>query len=106
MTTTLIVFGIIVYVVGIFTYIFTETMENVESHEGGFLGMGYVTHDNREMTAKDARISLLWPFLLIFWFVKALLWVLHDCLSFIPLLLGFNYKDTRAYKYIDKNLLN
>lgn len=96
--------GIFFYAFGIYLYIDSKTTENVKFHDGGFLGLGYTTCGFRETTAKDARMSLLWPILLALLFTKTIAWMLHNCLSFIPLLLGFNYKSTKTYKYIDKKL--
>ena len=93
------------YIFGIATYIYTETIENVKHHDGGFLGAGYTTNDNRAVTVKDARMSLLWPILIMFCFIKALLYIFHGCFSFIPLLLGFDYKNTETYKYINEKLI-
>lgn len=104
MTTFLIIIGIIVYAVGIFTYIDLETSMNFKWHDGGFLGLGYTTNDYRETTTKDARLSLLWPVLLVFWFIKTLLWVFNDCLGFVFLLFRLDYRNTKIYNYIDKKL--
>ena len=93
------------YAVGIFVYLDAETMENVEVHEGGFLGLGYTTCDHRKTTTKDSWLSLLWPILITLWFCKATIWLLHDCLGFVFLLFGFDYRNTKAYKYINKKLM-
>ena len=93
-----------IYIMGILAYIDIETMENAKFHKGGFLGLGYITNSNRKINVKDSRMSLLWPALSVFWFVKTSLWIFHDCFSFIILLSGFDYKNTKMYKYIDKKL--
>lgn len=91
----------IVYIIGIIGYIHTETIDDVRFHEGGFLGMGYHTCLHRAITTKDARKGLLWPILLIFWFIKGIAWSLNDLVASILLIFNYKYKETKVYKFID-----
>lgn len=104
MTIFLIVFGTIIYIGGILAYLDAETIGEVEFHEGGFLNFGYTTCSNREVTVKDVRLSLIWPFVLMMYVVKSSISIFNDCLGFIFLIVGFKYKNTRLHKYIDINL--
>ncbi len=97
----ILIIGIIFYIVGIITYIITFIEENVEFHDGGFLGMGYTTSDHRRMTPKDMRKGLIWPILFIIFFIKLLILLLNDIIYAIILIFGIDYSNTRIYKFID-----
>jgi len=102
MLTIISITAIFIYVIIMFFYVCSETAENFEFHEGGFLGMGYTTNTNREPTTKDVRRALIWPILFIIYIVKTIIWFINDCLSFLLLIVGFHYGETRLYYYIDR----
>jgi hypothetical protein len=93
---------VFVYIAGICAYVSAETIEKIEFHEGGFLGMGYTTNSNRDVTPKDMRMALLWPILLTFWFIKTTIWILNDLLSFVLLIFGYKYRESKIFKFINK----
>jgi len=90
------------YLLGIFVTVHSETAENTKFHEGGFLGTGYTTCSHREATPKDAWLGVIWPLLLLWVIIKAVIWITNDLLSGIFLLFGFRYKKTGFYKIIDR----
>jgi membrane-bound metal-dependent hydrolase YbcI (DUF457 family) len=102
---TLIIIGFIglVYIVGICAYVSSETTKDTEFHEGGFLGMGYTTCSHRDTTPKDMRMGLLWPILITFWFTKIAVWMLNDLLSFVLLIFGYRYRESKIFNFIDRN---
>ena|SRR3989304_7116042 len=102
MMITFIIFCIIIYLVGIVGYISTKTLDRVEFHEGGFLNMGYTISSNRDMTTKDAWLSLIWPVLFIFFIIKLSIWAGNELFIFPCILVGLKYKDTELYKKIDR----
>lgn len=100
---------IIFYISIVIVYTSSKTIKNVEFHDGGFLNMGYTTHENRETTPKDMRLGLIWPIIFIWWFFKSIIWILHDYfLNGILLIFGFKYNITKMYKkisnYFSENL--
>lgn len=94
--------ALVIYIIGVVGYVCGETVTNVEYHEGGFLGMGYTTNSNRETTGRDVRMGLIWPILLIIFFVKACIWLLNDLLGTLLLAIKIDYKNTRMYYWIDR----
>lgn len=103
---TMKIFLIIGYVVGILTYVFSETMTNVKSHEGGFLNIGYTTHDNRNATTKDMWKGLIWPILFLWWFVKAIILILNTLMGLFLLIIGIKYNNSNLYKIIENKILD
>jgi hypothetical protein len=99
-------FLIISYVVGVLTYVFAETMSNVEFHEGGFLNMGYTSHDNRSATPKDMWKGLIWPILLLWWFIKAVILILNLLLGLFLLVFGIKYYKSKSYKIIENKIID
>lgn len=94
------------YIIGILTYVFTETTTNVEFHEGGFLNMGYTSHDNRSATSKDMWKGLIWPILFLWWFIKAVTMILHFLLGLFLLIFGIKYKNSQLYKKIENKIID
>lgn len=95
------IFLIISYVVGVLTYVYTETITNIKSHEGGFLNMGYTTHDNKNATTKIMWKALLWPILFLWWFVKAITMILNLLVGLFLLIFGIKYHKSNLYKKIE-----
>jgi hypothetical protein len=91
----------IIYIVGIFMSCHDDTTENAKLHEGGFLNMGYITCDHRDLTPSDVRRSLIWPLRLLLFFVWAVASTIHDVLKGFLLIFNFRYGETRIYKAID-----
>jgi hypothetical protein len=100
------IFFIISYIIGVLTYVYTATMVDFKSHEGGFLNMGYTTHDNRSATSKDMWKALIWPMLSLWWFVKVIAEILHLLLGLFLLIFGIKYKNSQLYKKIENKLLD
>lgn len=98
---TILVSTVAIYIVGIAVYIDMRTTENVKVHDNGFLGLPYTTSSNRDTNSKDARVALLWPALALLFIIKAFIWILNDCVSYVSLIFGLRYKDTRLYRYIE-----
>lgn len=94
-------FIIVVYITGICCYVSCKTVERTKLHDNGFLGLGYTTCSHKEVTPKIMRMSLLWPILSMFWFTKAIIWILNDLLSFVLLIFGYRYRESRLFKFID-----
>lgn len=105
MTIIFIIFGIIVYIIGIAASIDCDTVHNVKFHNGGFLGMGYTTEDHRKATSKDAWKSLIWPLLLFWYFLSGILCIFFTDIIYFPfLLIGKHewYKGTKFYQFMNK----
>lgn len=98
--------AIISYVIGVLTYVYTETITNVKSYEGGFLNIGYTTHDNKNPTTKIMWKGLIWPILLLWWFVKAVTMILHLLLGLFLLVFGIKYYESETYKKIENKILD
>ena len=99
----LISMAIFIYIVGIIFYIYNETAENIEFHEGGLLGIGYNTCSNRKITFKDIKMSLLWPTMGVTWFIKTTVWMTLDSLDFIFLFFCYKkYKKSKFYKFMNR----
>lgn len=97
------IIGIIIYFIGILIEVSISTITNVKFHEGGFLNMGYTTHDNKETTPKDVRSALLWPIKFILFIIKTPIFFLNeDIIPILLLIFGFKYKNTKIYKFIEK----
>lgn len=61
----------------------------------------YSTARKEDFTYNDARKAALWPITLIIWFIRNILWIIHDdVIVVILLILGFNYKKTNMFKRI------
>jgi hypothetical protein len=95
----------LVYIIFVIVNAYNETIENVTIHEGGFLGMGYTTHTSRELTPKDIRKGSLWPFFLLVFFAKGLVFLVNEPLKLFLLFFGFSYYKTELYKKIDSWVL-
>ena len=99
------IFGIIVYIVFIFISINVDRVTDVEFHEGGFLNMGYTTNSTREPTTKDVWLAIIWPLRFIIFLTKGILWIINDdVISIICLLVGYKYKNTSLYSYLERHL--
>src|SRR3990167_10960465 len=86
---------IILYIAGIFIYI-ADRLETIKATYPDFA----IRREVREMTTKDAWLGLIWPILLI-WFVTIFLIVLiNEIVSFLCILVGYRYKDTKIYNRI------
>ncbi|MFW6046954.1 MAG: hypothetical protein ACOCP4_04120 [Candidatus Woesearchaeota archaeon] len=96
------ILGIIFYIYGIYIFINEKTVEDVEFHDGGFLGMGFTTCTHRNVTPKDVRESIFWPIILLYYILKWMIWFINDIIHFIGLIFGFYYNKTRLYKFIDE----
>jgi len=94
--------GIVIYIIGIIIYVTGEIITNVKFHDGGFLGMGYSTNDNRDVTPSDVRKGLLWPLMLVYFMVRVPIAVLNDLIYGFLLIFNIEYNKTRLYKVIDK----
>lgn len=95
----------ITYLIGIGVYVSTETAEDFKYYDGGFLGLGYTTNSNRETTPKDVRLGLIWPILFIISVIKMTIWLINDILYFILLIIGYDYRKTKIYNFIDKKFI-
>lgn len=91
-----------IYLIGVVLDVSTRTCENFKFHEGGFLNMGYDTHDNRDVTPHDIRIGLLWPIHLLIYMISGILWIINDFIKMILLTFNIRYSNTKLYKMIDK----
>ena len=101
----LIIFGIIVYIIMIFVTVNNDTVTDVEYHIGGFLNMGYFSNSNREPTTKDVWLAIIWPIRAILFFIKGILWIINDdIIPVVLLLVGYRYKNTSLYSYLEKHL--
>ncbi len=90
-----------IYVIGIMIDYNTSRYHNYEYHEGGFLNMGYSTHDIRDGTPKDVWWALIWPIKVVWYVVLSLLSISHDIITFLFLMFGFKYKETKLHKKIE-----
>jgi hypothetical protein len=79
---------ILIYLTGMSVYVSNRNEDKIISHKG--------------VTPKDMRMSLLWPILLIFWLIKASIWILNDLLTFVLLIFNYNYKKSKIYKFVNK----
>lgn len=100
------IFFTISYIVGILTYVYTETVTNVKFHEGGFLNIGYTTCDNKDVTSKNMWKGLIWPILALWWLVKAITMILNLLLGLFLLIFGIKYYNSQLYKKIENKLLD
>lgn len=94
--------GVLIYLIGVGLDVSTQACENFKFHEGGFLNMGYTTHDDRDITPHDIRFGLLWPIRLFIYFVGGVLWIMHDFIRIALLTFNIRYGNTKLYKKIDK----
>ena len=96
------IIGIIIYIIGIIVASTSETIENVKLNDGGLFNMGYITNDNRDLTAHDVRKGLIWPATFIFFFATGILFLLNELLKGFLLIFNYKYKNTKMYKTINK----
>lgn len=93
--------GFLIYVVGVFVVVDCETEENIKFHSGGFLGLGSLSSTHREMQPKDVRLGLIWPLLLLIFFVKGIIGILNLSVNLVGLVFGLHYSRTGLYKVIN-----
>src|SRR3972149_10879970 len=94
----------ILYIILIFCYLFgiifciVDRLETIKVTYPDFA----IRREVREMTTKDAWLGLIWPILLI-WLVTIFLIVLiNEIVSFLCILVGYRYKDTKIYDIVNK----
>lgn len=98
------VMGVVSYVIGLVVECSICTTVNVKFHDGGFLGAGYSTHDNRSLEPKDIWWAVIWPLRLTLYFLAGCLGMVHILLAYTLLLFYIKYKDTVMYDKIDRIL--
>jgi len=81
---------LILYITLILIYIIVAAMEVNERAD-------------EEITIKDAWQSLIWPLLVIIYFIQLLMFIFNNTVPFIFTLFGLKYKKTKMYITI-KNL--
>jgi hypothetical protein len=103
MTLIIICFFIFVYIVGMYAYIDIKTIKNIKFHKNGFINIGYSTSTHRNITPRNVKMSLLWPFLCIFWIIKGYIWILNNLFNIVLIGLGYcNYKKSKVYNFINR----
>lgn len=102
----IIIFCLFVYVIITFLTLDLDTTTDIKFHEdNSFWGFGgYTTSSNREATVKDAWLAIIWPFRFLFELIKGILWLFNEFIVFPFLLIGFKYKKTEIYQYLERNL--
>lgn len=103
MSTFFIIFAVVIYIVFVFVEVNCSTTINTKYHDGGFLGLGYITSGNREAEPRDVRRALIWPIIGVIFFVKSIVWILNDIVAGFLLIFNFNYKQTKLYQFIYRN---
>jgi hypothetical protein len=83
-------FMYVIYAILFIIYVVVGIMEANERISGSHL------------STKDAWMSVIWPLLLIWMFIKLLLWCFNSTISFISTLFGLNYKKTKMYITINE----
>jgi hypothetical protein len=89
------------FIIGLVVYIIFVIVNADEETEEGFLGLGDITHTHRELTPKDIRRSLIWPFLFLVCITKELAGGVNELLRLFLLIFGLYYNKTKLYKKID-----
>ena len=78
---------LMVYIVGVIVYIYAETP--------------CLSH----VTRRTARMSLLWPGLLVIISMRTILLILNELIAFVSIVIGCNYRDSKMCDSIEKKLL-
>lgn len=97
----LIIFGIIFYIAIIYIDVSNETTENVNFHDGGFLGLGFTTCDHRDATPQDVRRALIWPIRGFWWFTKTSIWIFAESIHGVLLIFNYRFRESNIYKKIE-----
>jgi len=56
---------------------------------------------SRRATTKDLYIGLIWPVMLFLWFLDNFMFTAYTILSFVPLLVGIDYRASHRHRIID-----
>ncbi len=91
----------LIYIVGVVIVANSETEENIKFHSGGFLGLGDFSSTHREMQPKDVWLGVIWPLLLLVFFMQGIIGILNFSVNLVGLIFGLHYSRTRLYKVID-----
>lgn len=91
----LIGFGLLIYFLGILFFINDITVVGIKFHDND------TSEIHREITTKDARLSLIWPVFLILFCLKIVLSIINQLLYFIFLLVGYKYYKTKLYLWVN-----
>lgn len=94
------IIAIIIYFIGVAIALDNETTITELDPYSSF----GVRSTNREATTLDAWKALFWPLKLLYVILISLLACFNDILNPILLLIGFKYKNTKFYKYIEKHI--
>jgi len=87
---------IILYVIGVLIYI--DHFKVVKVMQNKF----EIFYTRTEITIKDACLGLIWPIVLILYFIKLLIFFLNEIILSISILLGLRYINTKIYNRIEK----
>ena len=68
------------------------------------LGVFVTNACDDELTINSVRMSLIWPILLFIVFIKTILYLINEILMGLLLAIGFEYRRTRLYNFIEKLL--
>ena len=68
------------------------------------LGVFVTNACDDELTINSVRMSLIWPILLFIVFIKTILYLINEILMVLLLAIGFEYRRTRLYNFIEKLL--
>jgi len=90
--------ALIIFYIIIMLFYISDRLETIKVKYPDF-DVHYVS---REMTTKDAWAGLFWPILLIWFVIKCLIAIINEIVSFLCILIGYRYNNTKIYNRINK----